>query len=410
VSDAIHPVTMPKWGIEMTEGTVTQWNFTAGQLVVKGDNLLDVETEKIVNSVDSPASGMLRRVLVPAGETGAVGALIGVIADAATGDAAIDAFIASFKGARVSFEPDAGVAPVAAVAAEAGAGDAAEESAASDVRVSPIARRLAQRLGIDVSQVTGSGRNGRVAKEDVEAFAARASPAGTAIEPSVQEPTQRTRLSALRATIARRLLESTQSIPHYRLVIDVDAGRLFERKAELAAASGVRVTLNDLLVRACALSLMRHPALNAHLVGDEILLFQHADIAIAMAMAAGLVAPIVRRAEEKTTAAIATETAALGARAASGTLTRADLSGGTFTVSNLGMHGIARFDAIINPPQVAILAVGAAEARAVVRDGAPAVARMLTLTLSADHRVVDGALGAAFLTTLGGLLAQPQML
>jgi pyruvate dehydrogenase E2 component (dihydrolipoamide acetyltransferase) len=259
--------------------------------------------------------------------------------------------------------------------------------------------------------VTGTGRNGRVSKEDVEAFAARRSPATlTSAEPASQQPSQRVRLSALRATIARRLLESTQSIPHYRLAADVDVGALMQHKTELCASSGVRVTLNDLLVRACALSLLRHPALNAQLVGEEILLFGHADIAIAMTVDAGLVAPIVRRADEKTPLQIASESAALGARAARGTLTRADLAGGTFTLSNLGMRGVARFDAIINPPQVAILAAGAAEERVIVRAGVPAVAHMMTLTLSADHRVIDGAVGAAFLATLAGFMTEPRAL
>ncbi len=402
----ITAVTMPKWGIEMTEGTITQWNVAAGARVAKGAALLDVETEKIVNSAEAAADGVLRRILATSGDVRPVGALIGVIAEVSVSDRDIDAFIGSFSAASVAFEPDAGASQESSsgTASVPAGTDAAE---GTEPRVSPIARRLAERLGIDVSKVTGTGRNGRVSREDVETYAAAAS--GFA-QNSTQEPTGRRRFTPTRATIARRLLESTQTIPHYRLGLEADVGRLFDRKCELSRATGVRISVNDLLVRACALALVRHPEINVQLDGDEILSFAHADIAIAIATNNGLVAPIVRNADQKSPAEIAVDTADLARRAANGSLQRADLGGGTFTLSNLGMLGIARFDAIINPPQVAILAVGAAEERVVPRQGAPAIARMLTLTLSADHRVIDGAAGAAFLATLRALIEQPQSL
>jgi pyruvate dehydrogenase E2 component (dihydrolipoamide acetyltransferase) len=390
---------MPKWGIEMTEGTITQWNVALGERVTKGAPLLDVETEKIVNSAEAAADGVLRRILAASGDVRPVGALLGVIAEVSVGDPSIDEFIANFSAASVSFELEGGASIAAAPLATP------EAVNAGDVRVSPIARRLAELLGIDPSRVTGTGRNGRVSKEDVEAFAAqRTTPS------SMQEPAERRRFSPTRATIARRLLESKQTIPHYRLAVEADAGRLLERKSELSQATGQRISVNDLLVRACALALVRHPAINVQLEGDEVLFFAHADVAIAIATDNGLVAPIVRAADLKSPREIAAATADLAQRAASGTLQRADLSGGTFTLSNLGMFGVARFDAIINPPQVAILAVGAAEQRVVSRQGAPAIARMMTLTLSADHRVVDGAVAAEFLATLRSLIEQPQTL
>jgi pyruvate dehydrogenase E2 component (dihydrolipoamide acetyltransferase) len=273
------------------------------------------------------------------------------------------------------------------------------------------------RLGVDLSRVTGTGRNGRISKEDVEAFAARTagaqtSDAGTDVpaQASAVSSGQRIRMSARRATIARRLLESKQTIPHFRLDAEIDMGPLLQMKREHAAPGAERVTLNDLLLRAVALALVRHPMVNAQFEGEEIVLFENADVAIAVAAQAGLVTPIVRTANLKSLATIARESRDLIERARLGTLLREEISGGTFTISNLGMYGISRFDAIINAPQVAILAVGAVSQRPVVRAGALSIAEMATLTLSADHRVVDGAVGAAFLATLRGLLERPQAL
>jgi pyruvate dehydrogenase E2 component (dihydrolipoamide acetyltransferase) len=217
-------------------------------------------------------------------------------------------------------------------------------------------------------------------------------------------------MSARRGTIARRLLESKQSIPHYRLDMDVDLGKLLLHKRAQPNSPNGRITVNDLLLRAAALALVQHPMVNAQLEGDEILQFENADIAIAVAAEAGLVTPILRNANLKAVTAIAAESRDLIDRARRGSLLRDEISGGSFTISNLGMFGVTRFDAVINAPQVAILAVGAMSQRPVVRAGELAVAEVVTLTLSADHRVVDGAVGAAFLSTLRGLLEKPESL
>jgi pyruvate dehydrogenase E2 component (dihydrolipoamide acetyltransferase) len=393
MSSPIQAVTMPKWGIEMTEGTVSGLTAREGQAVVKGEALLEVETEKIVNTVESPATGTVRRILVSAGEVRPVGALIAVLADAEVTDAELSDFIAGFKGATVSFEPDVGPTGTP-VSADTGA------TAAAAQLVSPVAARLAESLGIDVSKVTGSGRNGRVMKEDVEAYAALIA------QNAPQNPVRRVPLSASRVVIARRLLESKQTIPHYRLLREVVATALIDRR-ESHRRDGVRVTLNDLIVQAAAAALMQHPALNAQFCGHEILEYAHADIAIAVATAQGLLTPILRNADTLTLSEIARQSAEFAARARAGTLRRADITGGTFTVSNLGMYGLDSFDAIINPPQVAILAVGALRERVRVCAGAPVVAPVLTLTLSADHRVVDGAVAAQFLATLAGAIERP---
>jgi pyruvate dehydrogenase E2 component (dihydrolipoamide acetyltransferase) len=397
----IHPITMPKWGIEMTEGTVTSWNVAVGAQLEKGAPLLDVETEKIVNVVEAPVSGKLRRILADVGDVRPVGSLIAVCADDSVGESEIDAYVANFKGAVVKFEPDSGTAPTAASSGESAAASAASES---ESRVSPIARRLAERLGIDLSQVRGTGRNGRISKEDVEAFAAARG--GTATAVTAGNAPTRVPMSAMRATIARRLLESSQGTPAYRVVTDVEMTALLALKARLNETT--QATLTDLLVRAVGLALVRHPTVNAQFDGDTVLQFPHADVAVAVATEGGLVTPIVRSADTKTVSEIAAETRDLAQRAKAGALQREEITGGTFTLSNLGMFGIARFDAIINPPQVAILAVGATEQRPIVRSDQLAIGRICTLTLTVDHRVVDGAVAAPFIATLRQMLEAPQ--
>lgn len=450
----IQAITMPKWGIEMQEGTINGWHAVVGQTVGKSDPLLDVETEKIVNTVEAPMAGKLRRIIGDAGDTLAVGALVGVFAEDDVTDAEIDQFVAGFKGADTSFEPEAATAtpapamavPVAAAATPPPAATVAApatDDAGGESRVSPIARRVAEKLGVDLSKVVGTGRNGRVSKEDVEAYHAviasklapteemasqlapteemARQPAPTeeiASEPAPAEyiasklaPTAtagvtREKMTSMRLTIARRLGESKQTIPHYRLAIDVDFTALFARRAALVAG-GAKVSVNDLLLQGVAQALTRHPQVNANLDGDEVVKFTRVDLCVAVATEGGLTTPVVRNAAARSAEEIAVAVAELAAKARSGKLVREDITGGTFTVSNLGMFGIDQFDAIINPPQVGILAVGAARERVIARDGGMAVARVATLTLSADHRVVDGAVGAAFLADLRRELESP---
>jgi pyruvate dehydrogenase E2 component (dihydrolipoamide acetyltransferase) len=414
-SERIRPVTMPKWGIEMQEGTVTAWNHELGRHIDKGQALLDVETEKIVNSVESPAGGTLRRILAQAGDTLAVGALLAVLAEPDVTEADIDAFVRDFKPFDASFSggEDAGAtvpAPVAAAPAPAPA-TVATGGGDGDAHVSPIARRLAEKLGLDLSQIAGTGRNGRISKEDVEAHAAqlsRALPATTATDaPSpagLAVPVSRERLTSMRLTIARRLSESKREIPHYRLLVDLDLDAMAGRRAALVA-SGQRVSINDLLLQAVARALSEHPRLNARYTGEELLGYAQVDLAVAVATPGGLMTPCIRDAVNLSVVQIAASVRDLAERARAGKLTREEITGGTFTVSNLGMFGVRQFDAIINPPQVAILAVGALEARPVVRDGAIAIGQRMSVTLASDHRVVDGADAAAFLATLKDIVA-----
>jgi pyruvate dehydrogenase E2 component (dihydrolipoamide acetyltransferase) len=410
MNERMYPITMPKWGIEMQEGTVTGWHVAPGQRIEKGQHLLDVETEKIVNSVEAPYSGVLRVIVADAGASARVGALIGVLADATVTEAELGDFVRNFKAADARFEQDEPL-PATRSAGEVAALATSEEPS-GEVRVSPIARRVAGQLGVDISKVRGTGRDGRISKEDVEAFAAQmsgattgAADAASAAPATAIHPTRR-RMSPLRIAIAKKVLESKQQIPHYRLSIDIDCGGAVVHRQALVG-EGRNVSLNDLWVRAAALALMRHPLINSRFVDDEILEGAHADICVAVATEAGLFTPVVRAAESKSAVEIGGEIRALARRAHDGALTHEDTAGGTFTVSNLGMLGVDRFDAIINPPQVAILAIGAAGERAVVRGGALAVATLSSVTLSADHRVVDGAHGAQFLATLKSLMEQP---
>jgi pyruvate dehydrogenase E2 component (dihydrolipoamide acetyltransferase) len=381
----IHPITMPKWGIEMQEGAITTWHVDVGSAVSRGAPLLDVETEKIVNTVEANIDGTLRRVIGSVGDTLPVGALVGVVCEGEVPEADIDRFVREFKAADASFEPESS----AAITAAAPTTDEPPTSGGGDEgRVSPIARRLAEKLGVDLSKVTGTGRNGRISKEDVESYHAKQSSGVEAVP-----------MSAMRLAIARRLTESKQTIPHYRVHADVDCQALERARSEHAAA-GRKVSVNDLLVFALSRTLIEFPDVNACLENDTILRRRSADIALAVSTAGGLMTPVLRSAESKDVPALAEEARDLAAKARDNRLTREEITGGSFTLSNLGMFGIDAFDAVINPPQVAILAVGSIRDVVVMINGAPALGRRMTLTLSCDHRVVDGAMGARFLSAL----------
>jgi pyruvate dehydrogenase E2 component (dihydrolipoyllysine-residue acetyltransferase) len=395
----IFPITMPKWGIEMQQGTVTGWHVGVGASLSKGDHLLDVETEKIVNSVEAPVSGTLRLILADTGATENVGALIGLIADASVSEQELRDFVRTFKPADARFEPEDATAAAAPGPAARPSSPSLPDPIEGESKISPIARRIAERLGVDIAQVKGTGRDGRVSKEDVETYAAaRAAAVRGASSPG--SGVTRTRLSSMRAAIAKRLLESSQNIPHYRVAVDVACDALVAHAA----------SINDLVVRATALALREHSSLNAHLVGEEIISYPTVDICIAVATENGLITPVVRAADTKTAAEIGAEIRTLAEKARAGTLTREEISGGTFTISNLGMFGVDRFDAIINPPQVGILAVASVADRVIVAQGAPAIGKVVTLTLSADHRVIDGAVAARFLGSLKALLQSPSSL
>ncbi len=366
--DTLYPVTVPKWGIEMQEGTITGWQVASGSAVEKGDELIDIETDKIVNTMEAPVDGVLCRQIAEEGDTLKVGELLGVIATADATDADIDAFIEGFVPADASFgiddEEESAPEPAAATPAAA---------AVSAVRVSPVAKRLALKLGIDLSTVVGTGRNGRISKEDVEAAVAgqSAKPTSAAIES----------FTSRRKTIAKRLVAAKQDIPHYYLTRSIGARNLLALKSP-------DVSLNAGILKAVSLALAEHPRINCHVLEDAIELRSTVDINMAVDTEQGLSAPLLRDVNHLSLPDLTRASADLAERSRANVLNAKDLELGGFTVSNLGALGIEAFTAIINPPQAAILAVGAV------------VDRQLKVTLSADHRVIDGADGARFLQTL----------
>ena len=386
----IYPIAVPKWGIEMVEGTITTWNKSEGDVIAKGDEVFEMESDKIVNVWDAPVAGVLRRIIAAAGDAHPVGALLGVIAAADVSDADIDQFIAEHSATRAETESAPAAAETATPQQTIQTGDAYTRS-------SPSVRRLADELGVDLGTVTGTGRRGRITDDDVKA--------ATGSDSSAPEGVQVIPLSATRKTIARRLTEAKQSIPHFYLTAEYALDGLLAHRAKLNETGSVKVSVNDLLVWSVAQALMKEPRVNVNLVDDSIHQFDAAHISVAIATEEGLYPATVRNANALSPAEIAEATAALAEKAKTGKLTKDDISGGSFTVSNLGMFGISQFTAIINPPMGAILAMGKASQQAVVREGEIGIATMLNVTLSCDHRVIDGAVGAHFLATLDEVIA-----
>ena len=386
----IYPIAVPKWGIEMVEGTITTWNKSEGDVIAKGDEVFEMESDKIVNVWDAPVAGVLRRIIAAAGDAHPVGALLGVIAAADVSDADIDQFIAEHSATRAETESAPAAAETATPQQTIQTGDAYTRS-------SPSVRRLADELGVDLGTVTGTGRRGRITDDDVKA--------ATGSDSSAPEGVQVIPLSATRKTIARRLTEAKQSIPHFYLTAEYALDGLLAHRAKLNETGSVKVSVNDLLVWSVAQALMKEPRVNVNLVDDNIHQFDAAHISVAIATDEGLYPATVRNADTLSPAEIAEATAALAEKAKTGKLTKDDISGGSFTVSNLGMFGITQFTAIINPPMGAILAMGKASQQTVVRDGEVSIATILSVTLSCDHRVIDGAVGAQFLATLDEVIA-----
>jgi pyruvate dehydrogenase E2 component (dihydrolipoamide acetyltransferase) len=400
-------VRLPRLGQGMESGTIVKWLKSEGEAVQKGEPLYELDTDKVTQEVEAEATGVLLKIAVSEGEV-PVGETIAFIGN--EGEEAPASAEKPAEAPKREPEREAGRAAAAEQAAEQSqpSADAPSPSTNGRTKASPLARRIARERGIELSAVAGTGPEGRVVAEDVERAAAGAAPAPRAAPAPVSEDVEVEQLSSMRKTIARRLTEAWQA-PVFQLGITVDMGRALEVRRRLVElqGDGAKPTISDLITKVCAAALMRHRAVNALYKGDAIELHPTANIGIAVAIPNGLVVPVIPSCERKTIAEIAAVRAELVDRARSGKLQQGDLDGGTFTISNLGMVGIERFIAVLNPPQAAILAVGSTEEKPVVVDGEVVVRQRMELTLTCDHRAVDGATGAQFLGDVKAFLEEP---
>jgi pyruvate dehydrogenase E2 component (dihydrolipoamide acetyltransferase) len=424
-------ILMPALSPTMTEGTLAKWLVKEGDQVGPGDVLAEIETDKATMEVESIDEGKVGKLLVAEGTEGVpVNAPIAVLLEEGEDAAALDAAPAPAPAPVASPPAAPAPAPAAAVAAPAPAVAARAPTPApapangERVFASPLAKRMARQAGLDLAALAGSGPHGRVVKRDIEAALAGGVPAAAAAAPAAVAASagpsaaqlaellgmayELQPLSSMRKTIARRLSEAKQTVPHFYLTVDCEIDELLKVRKELNGRfEDTKVSVNDFVIRATALALKQVPGANASFDETGILLYAHADVSVAVATPGGLITPIVKAAETKGLATISAEMKDLAGRAREGKLKPEEYQGGTFTVSNLGMFGVRDFAAIINPPQGCILAVGAGQQRPVVEDGALAVATVMSCTLAVDHRVVDGALGAQFLAAFKKLIEYP---
>ena len=416
----------------MTEGTIVTWRVKPGDKVKSGDVIAEIQTDKAVVEWEALDGGTVAEILIPAGTLAQVNQVAAIFTT--KGDEDVKAAVAKAKdtntklaGGGAASAPVPMTAPAttsvptaSAPTQAAAAASSAHAALAKGVRVSPVAAKIASSLGVDLRAVKGSGPDGRIVRRDVEAAAKDGtaklgSGGGKPEKPKLKvlrndSANSDVAMSPMRQIIGKRLLEAKTTIPHFYVSESVDAGALVALREQVNLLDGFKVTVNDLIVRAAALALRAHPKLNATYQNNAIRYYDSADISVAVAIPDGLITPIVAKAHSKTIKQIGEEVRVLAKKAVDGKLQPAEFQGGSFTISNLGMFGIAEFVAIINPPQVAILAVAGIKDEPVVRNGVVVAGKVMRLTLSADHRAVDGADAAAFMKTLRELLEAPATL
>ncbi|MES1217146.1 MAG: pyruvate dehydrogenase complex dihydrolipoamide acetyltransferase [Bacteroidota bacterium] len=414
-------VLMPRLSDTMTEGVIASWQKNVGDTVKKGDLLAEIETDKATMELESYKNGTLLYTGAKKGEKIAVNDLLCIIGE--KGKVDVDAIVAAAKGGAVGSSQSAVDAPKDEVAQPAASEDSHTETSSSEngrVKASPLARKLAAEKGVDLKLVQGSGDGGRIVKTDIDNYkptaksSAAAVPAasggGTGLRGAAtagQVSFDEVPVSQMRKVIAKRLAESKFTAPHFYLTMVIDMDNAVASRAKLNEVSKVKISFNDLVLKACAVALKQHPAVNSSWLGDKIRINHHVNIGVAVAVEDGLLVPVVRFADTKSLSQIGEEVKELAKKAKDKKLQPSEWEGNTFTISNLGMFGIDEFTAIINPPDACILAVGGISQVAVVKNGAVVPGNIMKVTLSCDHRVVDGATGSAFLLTLKSLLEEP---
>ncbi|TCO26139.1 pyruvate dehydrogenase E2 component (dihydrolipoamide acetyltransferase) [Kribbella steppae] len=406
-------ILMPRLSDTMESGIIAGWRKQPGDTVTAGEILADIETDKAVMEYEAYESGVLSRIIVAEGEEVAIGQPIAIVGEN-------DDTAAEPTPTAEPIPPAESPPPVPAAPSTAGSAAPAAPPPTERLPASPLARRDAHELGVDLATLTGTGPGGRIIRADVRAAAEAITTPETVTAPAPyagqsSSPAEEVPLGMLRRTSGKRLAESARTAPHFYLTAVSDVQQLVELRADLnsrlTAAGRPKISLNDLIVRACALTLRTHPDLNASLAGDALRRHQEIHIGLAVAVDNGLLVPVLRNVDRKSIGVIAQEATELAERARQRQLSADEMTGGTFTVSNLGMYGVEQFTAIINPPEAAILAVGASRREAVVLDDGSIAARTrMRYTLSADHRILDGAAGARFLADLTDLLENPWLI
>ncbi|AHF15214.1 pyruvate dehydrogenase complex dihydrolipoamide acetyltransferase [Niabella soli] len=418
VSKMEEVVLMPRLSDTMTEGVIASWAKNIGDPVKKGDLLAEIETDKATMELESYKNGTLLYQGAQKGEKIQVNDLLCIIGDAANVD--VNAIVAAVKGGGAVAAPAAAEQPAAQQAAPAVAAEPAavqtDTSGDGRVKASPLAKKMAADKGIDLSLVQGTGDNGRIIKSDIDNYKPGTAPAPAAAQsaaqpvvaaPAGQVSFEEVPVSQMRKVIAKRLAESKYSAPHFYVTMQIDMDNAVTSRAKINETSPVKISFNDFVLKACAVALRKHPAINSSWLGDKIRVNHHVNIGVAVAIEDGLLVPVVRFADAKSLSQIATEVKDYAKKAKDKKLQPSDWEGSTFTISNLGMFGVDEFTAIINPPDACILAIGGISQVPVVKNGAVVPGNIMKVTLSCDHRVVDGAKGAAFLQTLKELLEEP---
>jgi len=413
---AVTKVVMPKLSDAMETGKLLKWLKKEGDRVEGGEILAEIETDKADIELEAFGSGVLRKILVAPGAEVPVGSAIAVIAEP---DEDISAVLAQTPRVAVGSPAQAREKPAAAPSppapVQAGAPREIAAPPAGRVKASPLARKLAKASGIEIARITGSGPGGRIVRRDLEAYlASEGAPAvrPTPVRPVAPVPTgpevEDRPLSSMRRAIATRMAESKTTVPHFYLTVEVKMDRAWELREQLNQIEGQpKVSVTDLILKAAALALQAHPEINASFTGESIRVHRRVHLGIAVALDDGLITPVLRECDRKSLVDIAREARDLTERARGRKLKPQEITGATFTVSNLGMYGIEEFSAIINPPEGAILAVGGMVEKPVVENGEIRIGRRIRVTLSCDHRVMDGAMGARFLQTLTRFLEEP---